>query len=136
MELKRRAEIPGYHAPGRERLAEMARFLESLPHGKLTFAQWYGHGRGCAVGLAARDPWFMAQGLGLEAPDSLKDCRPVFGGRCDWSAVTAFFAISEAEAKALFTRNGYDGEVTPDPSRVAAKIRRHLSLAGTPALTA
>ena len=136
MKLKRAAEFPRHHASGRERLAEMVRFLEGLPKDKLTFAHWYGSGRGCAVGLAARDPWFLAQGLRLEAADSLKDCQPVFGGLRDWRAVTAFFGIGEGEAKALFTRNGYAGEVTPDPRRVAAKIRRHLARAGALALSA
>ena len=129
MELRRATDIARYRASGRERLRAMARFLEGLPRDKLTFAHWYGYGRGCAVGLAAREPWFMAQGLTLEAPDSLKDCQPAFGGLRDWRAVTAFFGIGEAEAKALFTRSGYDGEVMPDPRRVAAKIRRHLASA-------
>ena len=136
MELRRAAEFPRYRASGTERLGAMARFLERLPRDKLTFAHWYGHGRGCAVGLAARDPWFLAQGLSLEAPDSLKDCQPVFGRLRDWRAVSEFFEIGEGAARALFTRSGYDGEVTPDPRRVAAKIRQHLARAGALAVSA
>ena len=120
--------MPRHAAGGRERLARLADFVETLPPGKLTFSRWYGLGRGCAVGLAAADdPWFLAQGLRLSAKDSLKDCGPTYAGLGDWAAVAAFFEISPATARGLFDSAGYGGDMQPAPARVARRIRRHLA---------
>lgn len=121
--------IRTYKASGEERLVELAGFLDGLPAGILTFSRWYGHGRGCAVGLAAvHSAWMKAQGLELADDRSLKDCRPVYEGRSDWDAVAAFFDIDIDVARRLFSRIGYDGELRPHPRAVAAAIRRHLAL--------
>ena len=128
MDYQRLQDIPRHAAGGRERLARLADFVEALPPGQLTFSRWYGLGRGCAVGLAAAgDPWFMAQGLRLDAKDSLKDCGPSYAGHSDWAAVAAFFEISPATARGLFDSAGYGGDMQPGPARVARKIRRHLA---------
>ena len=128
MERKTPQEIPRYGASGAERLAMLADFVETLPPGKLTFARWYGQRRGCAVGLAAaQDPWFAAQGLRLEREESLKDCRPCYAGRSDWAAVVAFFEVSHTDARELFDRVGYGGEICPAPARVAVRIRDYLA---------
>lgn len=128
MKQRRTSDIRPYRASGRERLEQLVVFLESLPPGRLTFLHWYDKGRGCAVGLAASlEPWFMAQGLKMEGQESLKDCRPTYEGMSDWAAVAAFFEISIDQAKALFHRQGYDGELRPTPKRVAGKVRRYLS---------
>ena len=130
MEQRTPQEIPRHGASGAERLAMLADFVETLPPGKVTFARWYGQRRGCAVGLAAaQDPWFAAQGLKLEREESLKDCRPCYAGRSDWAAVVAFFDVSPADARHLFDRVGYGGEICPAPARVAARIRNHLAQA-------
>jgi hypothetical protein len=122
--------IRTYRAPGEERLAELAGFLDDLPDGILTFSRWYGHGRGCAVGLAAvHSAWMKAQGLELADDDSLKDCRPVYSGKSDWDAVAAFFEVDLETARRLFSRSGYEGEMRPHPRAVAAAIRRYLALA-------
>lgn len=122
--------IRTYKASGSERLVEMAAFLDGLPNGILTFTRWYGHGRGCAVGLAAvHSAWMKAQGLSLADDTNLKDCRPVYDGLDDWQAVTAFFEIDIETARSLFSRAGYDGHLRPHPRSVAAAIRRHLALA-------
>ena len=127
MRPKRAREITQFQASGAERLERIACFLESVSGDRLTFARWYGQGRGCAIGLAvAKDPWFLAQGLRLEAEDSLKDCRPTFGSLSDWNAVTEFFGLTPDDARALFSRSGYGDELSPDPARVARKIRQHL----------
>ena len=134
MELKQPGKISQYRAPGRVRLEALANFIETLPPGKLSFARWYGQGRGCAVGLAAAyEPWFLSQGLRLEREESLKDCRPSFAGLSDWDAVAAFFEISPAEARQLFDRAGYSGEIHPTPRQVADKIRCHLMRCGAEA---
>ena len=134
MERRTPQEIPRHGASGAERLAMLADFVETLPPGKVTFARWYGQGRGCAVGLAAaHEPWFLFQGLKLEREESLKDCRPSFAGLSDWDAVAAFFEISPAEARQLFDRAGYSGEIHPTPRQVADKIRCHLMRCGAEA---
>lgn len=121
--------IRTYRAPGPERLAELAGFLDAVPAGMLTFTRWYGHGRGCAVGLAAvHSVWMKAQGLELADDASLKDCRPVYGDLSDWEAVAAFFEIDMDTARRLFSRAGYEGEMRPHPKTVAAAIRRHLDM--------
>ena len=128
MELRRANDIPRGGASGRERLAALADFVESLPPGTLTFSRWYGQGRGCAVGLAAaREPWFAAQGLRLEREDSLKDCRPSYAGLSDWDAVAAFFELTPEAARRLFDRAGYDGQIQPKPEAVALNVRRYLA---------
>ena len=127
--------IRTYRASGEERLIELAAFLEGLPGDILTFSRWYGHGRGCAVGLAAiHSAWMKAQGLALADDACLKDCRPTYEGRADWEAVAAFFEIDIDTARRLFSRIGYNGELRPHPRAVAAAIRRHLAL--TPAVVA
>ena len=120
--------IPRYVASGRERLLQLADFLEATSPDQLTFTRWFGDGKGCAVGLAAAyGPWFKAQGLRLEFKDSLKDCRPTYSGTTDWRAVASFFEISLAEARQLFDRDGYDRNLRPRPERIAAKIRAKLN---------
>lgn len=128
MEQRRPSEIRPYRASGRERLEHLAEFVESLPPGRMTFLHWYDRGRGCAIGLAATlDPWFMAQGLRLEGADSLKDCRPAYACASDWAAVAAFFELTTEQAKQLFDRDGYGGDLEPTARRVARKLRGYLS---------
>ena len=128
MIYQRREDIPTYHASGRERLEHLADFLEDLGPDSLTFGFWYGQGKGCAVGLAAaRNPWFQAQGLRLESKDSLKDCHPVYSRATDWGAISAFFEISTLQARQLFHQAGYDGELRPQPERIARKVRHMLA---------
>lgn len=128
MKQQRRADIPRYHATGRERLNHLADFLDSVPFGMLTFTRWYGDGRGCAVGLAAaHDPWFQAQGLTLTGDGTLKECRPVFEGLSEWPAVAQFFDISLCDAMDFFTAAGYDGKMRPPARDVAQKLRAYLA---------
>ena len=120
-------ELRGYRANGPERLEQLAQFLDQLQPGTLTFSRWYGQGKGCAVGLAAAmEPWFQAQGLALHHDESLKECQPVYEDSKDWRAVTAFFEISHADARYLFSQEGYSGNLRPPPQTMAAKIRVFL----------
>ena len=122
-------EIPSYKATGRERLEYFSCFLDTLAPERFTFSRWYGHGKGCAVGLAAAmDRWVQAQGLRLEHDDSLKDCGPVYEREMDWDAVAGFFELTHSEVKRLFSPIGYDGELRPHPRKVAAKIRAFLAV--------
>lgn len=127
METKPFDDIARYAAPGRERLIELAEFLDEVPADRLTFTRWYGQGKGCAVGLAAAShPWFKAQGLRLEEDSSGLVCWPVYGAQSDRAAVAEFFGITLSEMKTLFDPSGYDGALDPHPKQVAAKIRSFL----------
>lgn len=127
MKHRRPDEITRYRAPGPERLERLAGFLDTLPEGLLTFTRWYGHGRGCAVGLAAHDDlWMQAQGLGLERGTQTRMSYPVYDGLSDWPAVAAFFDLSLDAAQELFSVRGYDGNLRPPPREIAARIRIHL----------
>lgn len=120
-------ELARFKAPTRERLERLAQFVETIAPEALTFTKWYGHGKGCPIGLAAAtDPWFQAQGLGLRHNESLKECQPVYLDFRDWRAVTKFFELSMDDARSLFSQDGYGGEFRPHPKRVAENIRRHL----------
>jgi len=127
MEQRARHEISAHEASGRERLMELARFLDEVPADRLTFACWYAHGKGCAVGLAAaQNPWFQAQGLHLASDNGRGGYWPVYGSRTDRAAVADFFAISLADVRELFDPQGYQGAREPHPKRVASKIRGSL----------
>jgi len=128
MKTMRRDDIPQYQATGRERLQHLAEFLDTVPYGMLTFTRWYGERSGCAVGLAAAyDPWFQAQGLSLIGDGRLNECRPAFEEHAEWPAVVRFFDITLGEALDLFTAGGYGGNMRPEASEIAAKIRAHLA---------
>ena len=127
MEHRARHEIPVHETTVRERLLELAAFLDELPADRLTFTCWYARGKGCAVGLAAAtNPWFQAQGLRLESDNGRGGYWPAYCGRTDRAAVSEFFGISLAEVRELFDPHGYQGAREPHPKRVATKIRRFL----------
>lgn len=137
MKHMNRKDIPGYKASGDERLAHLADYLDGLPAGVLTFTRWYGHGRGCAVGLAAHEsPWMQAQGLSLADTPSARNSHPVYAGKSDWPAVADFFEISLEAARDLFSTSGYGGEVRPHPREVAARIRAFVRARGELAVPA
>ena len=128
METKAFDEIVKYDAPGRERLQELATFLDEIPADRLTFTRWYAQGKGCAVGLAAAlNPWFRAQGLRLEQDNSGRNCWPVFGAQSDRAAVARFFGLSLAQVSELLDPVGYEGALEPHPKAVGRKIRHFLS---------
>ena len=128
MESKKLDDIARYDAPGRERLGELATFLEDLPADRLTFTRWYGEGKGCAVGLAAAlNPWFQAQGLRLAQDKTGKICWPIYGDQSDRAAVAHFFGLSQADLRALLDPEGYNGSLDPHPKSVAKKIRAFLA---------
>src|SRR5262245_58491680 len=125
MLLKNRSQVEPHVATGRERLEMLAALVETLPPERLSLARWFGFGKGCAVGWAATDPWFRAQGLRLGHSDDLAHCRPEFEHRSDWAAVASFFAITHGEAQRLFTVAG--GVSKPEPSVLARRIRDFIA---------
>ncbi len=116
-------DIPQYQASGRERLEALAAFVEGLSADWVSFANW----RSCLVGLAAKDPWFVAQGLSLEYDERVNECRPAYAGRTDWMAVSKFFEISVDNARQLLEPSGYNGELHPSRFDVAHKLRSYLA---------
>ncbi len=127
--------LPRYRAPGPERLARLSEFLDSVPNGKLTFTRWYGHGKGCAVGLAAHEcVWMQAQGLRLETGPGSRMSHPAYAGLTDWPAVAAFFDISLETALDLFSVRGYGGDLRPEPREIAGRIRARLASGQTVAV--
>ncbi len=116
-------DIPQYQASGRERLEALAAFVEGLSADWVSFANW----RSCLVGQAAKDPWFVAQGLSLEYDERVNECGPAYAGRTDWMAVSKFFEISVENARQLLDPSGYDGELHPSRTDVAHKLRSHLA---------
>ncbi len=128
MKYQHPQDLPIYKAPARERLERLAQFVEAVAPEVLTFTKWYGHDKGCPIGLAAAtDSWFQAQGLGLRHNEILKECQPVYLDFQDWRAVTKFFALSMEDARNLFSWEGYGGELRPHPRRVAENICHHLT---------
>ena len=128
MKYRSPRRVKNYDASGRERLAELARFLDGVAPDRLTFSWWYGNGKGCAVALAAvEEPWFQAQGLALADGDRLKECHPVYDGATEWQALARFFDLGLEDLRRLFDRSGYDGNFRPHPRVVAAKIRAMLA---------
>ena len=120
--------MPSHRASGSERLAHLADFLDTLEDGRLTFSWWYGDGKGCAVALAAAEaPWFQAQGLSLANEEVPRDCHPVYDGATEWRALARFFELDVKALRRLFDRTGYDGNLRPQPTEVADKIRAHLA---------
>ena len=128
MKYQHPQDLPRYEPLARERLDRLAEFVETIAPGDLTFTKWYGHGKGCVIGLAAAtDSWFEAQGLGLRHNEDIKECQPVYLDFQDWRAVSKFFALSMEDARALFSQEGYGGELRPHPRRVAENIRHYLT---------
>ena len=116
-------DIPQYQASGRERLEALAAFVEGLSADWVSFANW----RSCLVGLAAKDPWFVAQGLSLEYDERVDECRPAYAGRTDWMAVSIFFEIGVENARQLLDPSGYNGDLHPSRTDVAHRLRSYLA---------
>ena len=123
MLLRSPSRVDAHVATGRERLSMLADFVETLPPERLSLTRWFGFGKGCAVAWAATDPWFRAQGLRLQEPDSIAGCRPEYRERTDWAAVASFFEITQPEAQMLF---GGGSGLRPNPSALAGRIRSFL----------
>ena len=128
---RERASQLQYRATGRERLSALVSFVEALPPDQITLRFWFSDGRGCAVGLAATDPWFQAQGLRLENVDQLARCHPVYLGRTDWDAVAAFFELTIDQCRSLFAAEIYRCNPESLPQIMADRIKRHLAPASS-----
>lgn len=115
--------------------------LPSLTDKNFNLSEWfhdYGETRGtvaCAVGWAASDPWFNAEGLKLEPYSGMtgNDMKtPTFIDADGWkyrgySAVNYFFDIEGDTSSWLFSYPAYDPEDVRNPLAVAKRIREFVS---------
>lgn len=117
--------VPVAESVGRQRLRILADFLPTVPGEQFDMSNWIAGGReleqgcgtsGCAAGWAGTIDAFRAVGYrcGQDGPR--------FDGRSDWSALAAFFGISNDDALNLFCPM----RAAESPSQVAARIREHL----------
>ena len=93
-----------------ERLQQVVRVLEGLPSSVgFSLDRWTCGTTACAIGWAARDPWFTRRGLKMEEEwegDS-GDGSPYFREEYDWNAIVAFFGLTRGEAEYLFYSDAY-----------------------------
>lgn len=76
----------------------------------------------CAVGYAACDPWFNAQGLSLVGGEPA-----ITGVEEGWDSVELFFDLGEGDARYLFCSSRYGTGPDTSPSQVAARIREFIA---------
>ena len=86
----------------------------------------------CAIGHAAKDPYFQELGLTLMKPETMptgcysEGVRPHFEGEYGFVAAAKLFGISYDDAERLFSFVGYawiGGTKKVHPSDVAQRIR-------------
>lgn len=108
----------------------------------------------CAIGHAALDPAFQADGFTLQAywapffgrkgyrySKTLADVRfsrargpdvPMYAGQKGWPAVQIFFGLTEKQAEWLFYIGSYPQPLEQTPAGVAARIRELIAQADVP----
>jgi hypothetical protein len=127
-------------ADGHERLARLEALLRAPLPANVTFhMDWWKKQSecgtaACAVGLATMDPWFQAEGLGLEQGTSSSSWVPSFGGETMLDAVRTFFAIPYSGARTMFLMSSYPRIDKDDryiwivtPAMVADRIAGYLA---------
>lgn len=82
----------------------------------------------CAIGWAAQDPWFIAEGLTLRLHWSELILEPAFENRRAFDAVALFFDIRLSTAERLFSIEGYN--TAPSALGVQEKLIEFLFSAG------
>ncbi|MEN7527874.1 hypothetical protein [Cupriavidus sp. DL-D2] len=78
------------------RLQRLRALIATKPEEVIDLDTWACGTVFCAVGWATQDPEFQKEGL------TLGYHAPMFEGKHDWAAVTAFFGITEGQAEYLF----------------------------------
>lgn len=129
----------------RPRMKHMLEILERVEPKHFDLSSWAWRPReappftcattACAIGHAAGDPEFQAQGLKLvQHPSEPWRGVPVYepAGRDypvdGWCAVLDFFEINEGQASYLFDPGSYWEHHRRSPSEVARRIRKVLGL--------
>lgn len=82
--------------PNLARLERLRALISSKPEEVIDLDNWACGTVFCAVGWATQDPQFQKEGL------TLGHHVPMFEGKHEWAAVTAFFGIAEGQAEYLF----------------------------------
>ena len=110
-----------------ERLTRLHALVSGISPAVLNMETWLGQGgcgtTACAVGWAAQDPWFKAQGLELvdakwSGPRTFY--RPVFGGKENMAAAALLFDLDPDITDTLF------GDMAYDDSEEAEDIKSDL----------
>lgn len=83
-------------SPNLDRLQRLRALISSKPEEVVELDTWACGTTFCAVGWATQDLQFQKEGLTLEYH------APMFEGKHEWAAVTAFFGITEGQAEYLF----------------------------------
>lgn len=119
-----------------DRLTRLAALLDRVQaEGRGFDMAWWKH-RGdcgtvaCAVGWAASDPEFQAEGLRLVGDED--DSIPQFCGWTGFEAAALFFECGMHNAEGVFSPGGYEKpyeEITP--ADVAARVRKLLATGET-----
>jgi hypothetical protein len=114
-----------------ERLQHLITILEKVPEEKFDLLSWHCGTTACAVGHAALDPVFNAQGFKLSPGIYSQAAHPTFKPDEDsethtgWSAVAEFFDLSYGMACYLFDKARYD-ELNPTTADVIKRIKLYL----------
>lgn len=103
---------------GRERLRVLADFLDTVPPAKFNIRDWTCGTTACAIGWCPSIPSFAAAGW------RLIQGLPFFEGRCGYGSAMAFFGMSLADAKQLFSTTSNPKDITA--RAVATNIRSYL----------
>lgn len=116
----------------RQRLEHLIEVLDSVPRKRFSLDHWSCDTSACAVGWAAQDPKFKADGFKLARPLLDYEPHPVYqpvkGGPFTegWEAVCEFFELTHEDAEWLFSIDCYDDFVAVKPRDVAKRIRALL----------
>lgn len=121
-----------------QRLQHLITILENVPEEKFDLKNWACGATACAIGHAALDPVFVAEGFKLQAEqldaDFPRVAYPIFdlsaGCRFDgFEAVHVFFDLTPDQASDLFMSWAYfdRGIAKPQPQDVIHRIRELLA---------
>lgn len=100
-----------------ERLQELTKLLSVVVPETLDLGDWKCETTCCAVGHACNHPIFIEQGLHWDSNN-----YPAYKELTNWSAVEAFFDISENVAEYLFSEDSYPVDQIITPQSVIERI--------------
>lgn len=109
----------------RDRLERLAALLDTVPADQFNLRHWDCGTTACAVGWAARDPGFQAEGLRLVGREL--GLVPKYDDETGIWAAEAFFGLGWDVTCNLFLSSRYWDGTDTRPGQVAARIRELLA---------